>query len=143
MYAIKENKVVRPFDSHECVPDLSLIIYPCTPSRHRFLHISCSCRISYSHTLLFHISRRDHARLDTTIDLPRRAAHLARLDIALGPRQRYAQARGHPRRASRVLYVIFNLPFRHFIDSQGRRTFNITPKTPPAYPFSSHVPRQT
>ena len=32
--------------------------------------------------------------IDTTFDLPRRATHLARLDSALGPRRRYARARG-------------------------------------------------
>jgi hypothetical protein len=51
----------------------------------------------------------DRTGLDATLEFPRGAAHLARLDRALGPRRRRAGARGHPRRASRALCVRFIL----------------------------------
>ena len=58
---------------------------------------------------------RNRTRLDTTLGLPRGAAHLARFDRELGPRRRRARARGHPRRASRTRFV--HLP--SFLTSQS------------------------
>ena len=52
---------------------------------------------------------RDRAGLDTSLDFPRGAAHLARLARALGPRRQRARARGHSRRAPQVLCVHFIL----------------------------------
>ena len=43
--------------------------------------------------------RCDSTGLETTLDIPRGAAHLAHLDRASSPGRSRAQARGHPRRA--------------------------------------------
>lgn len=112
-----------------------IIDYPCPPSRRRLTHTPPSSLRAAFPTNAIRSSTyqcRDHVRLDTALDLPRRAVHLARLDGALdGARELEVMRKEHRECCmSHLSFILITSVLN--VTSQGSRILNITPNHPPS-----------